>query len=102
LALPPSGLMDCYYKILKRIDCIIIVLRDNPVNILNRLVFYDIDSNPIIQNLSKSDKDYYLKAIKKDISYFGRTYMRAHLSVNIDNISIEECVSKIHCLLSNY
>ena len=102
IALPPSGLMDFYFKIFKRIDCTIIVLRDRAVNILNRLTFYDIDSNQIDKDLSESDKDYYLEEIRKDMSYFGRTYNRAHLSVNINGLSIEEGVSKIQFLLSKY
>lgn len=103
LALPPSGLMDSYFRIIKRIDCVVIVLKDKPENILERITFYDIDSNPIEKQLTEREKNYYLKEIKEDIRYFGRTHTRANLKVDISNLGIEESVSKIAQLLpENY
>lgn len=43
VALPPSGLMDSYWKILKKSDSIIVLLKDRPENILARAAFFDED-----------------------------------------------------------
>jgi len=51
VALRPNGLMDCYYRILKKLRCTIIVLQDRPENILSRIIFFDKDSNPIIKQI---------------------------------------------------
>lgn len=100
IALPPSGLMDSYYRILKNIDCIIIVLRDKAQNILKRITFYDINSNKIERKLNAKDKAYYLEEIKKDMRYFGRTYNRAHLKIDISGLGIERSVLKVVQLLN--
>jgi shikimate kinase len=52
IALPPSGLMQGYWRVMKKTDGIIIVLADTPENILERITFYDIDSRPIEKHLS--------------------------------------------------
>jgi len=44
IALPPSGLLGGYWKVVNGArDAIIVVLRDTPENILERIKFYDID-----------------------------------------------------------
>ena len=99
VALRPSGLMDFYYRILKKLRCTIIVLQDKPENILSRIVFFDKDSHPMVKQLSNDEKAYYLREIKKDIAYFGRTYKKAHLTVNISGLGIEKSAAKIiECL----
>jgi shikimate kinase len=95
IALPPSGLKDAYSKTIRKPDCVVIAITDSPENILKRIVFYDIDSNLIDKHLSDNDKKYYLKEIKKDITYFGKTYRRAHLQVDIAGLSIEDSVTKL-------
>src|SRR5712691_261690 len=44
VALPPSGLMDHYARVLKQGACVTIALYDRPENILARITFYDRDS----------------------------------------------------------
>jgi len=95
IALRPSGLMDCYYRILKKLRCTIIVLQDKPENILSRIVFFDKDSNPIIKPLADNEKARYLQEIKNDIAYFGQTYKKAHLTVDISGLGIEKSAAKI-------
>lgn len=95
VALPPSGLRDSYYKIIRKIPSITVVLRDSPENILSRITFYDIDSKPIRVRLTKSLKNRYLKQIKEDIQYFNTFYQKADLEVNIADLTIEESVQKI-------
>ena len=109
IALPPSGLMDSYYRIIKNINSIIIVLRDKAQNILKRIDFYDINSNKIERKLNAKDKAYYLEEIRQDMKYFGRTYNRAHLKIDISGLDIERSVLKVvqllnekHLLLNQY
>jgi shikimate kinase len=95
VALRPSGLMDCYYRILKKLQCTIIVLQDKPENILSRIVFFDKDSNPLVKQMPDDEKAYYLQEIKKDIAYFERTYKKAHLTVDLSGLGIEKSAAKI-------
>jgi len=93
--MPPSGLKDAYLRTIRKIDCIVVAINDTPENILKRIIFCDIDSKPFEKHLTEENKRYYLKEIKKDISYFGKSYHRAHLRVDIAGLSIEESVSRI-------
>lgn len=103
IAMPPSGLKDAYLRaIKKRTDCIVIAITDTPENILKRIVFFDIDSKPIDRTLTEEDKKYYLKEIKKDITYFGRTYRRAHLRVDIAGLSIGDSAIRLQDAISAY
>ena len=47
IALPPSGLMGGYLRVMKKTNGITAVVTDRPENILKRISFYDIDSCPI-------------------------------------------------------
>jgi len=95
VAMPPSGLMDSYWRILKKSDSMIIVLKDRPENILDRITFFDEDSKPIHKELKPKERIYYLKDIKKDMTYFGKSYSRAHCTVDIAGLGIEGSVGKI-------
>ena len=99
IALPPSGLMDSYYRIIKTIDCTVVVLRDKAKNILERITFHDIDSKLMDMTISKKDIPYYLQEIRKDMRYFGRTFTRADLSVNISGLDIGESVREVEKVL---
>ena len=83
IALSPSGLMDNYWRVVKRAKGTIVVLTDDAANILKRITFYDKDSNPIEKHVTEKEKPLYLTEIKKDITYFNRTYKRADISVHI-------------------
>ncbi|MFZ0931473.1 MAG: shikimate kinase [Syntrophobacteraceae bacterium] len=99
VAMPPSGLMDSYWKILKKSDSIIIVLKDRPENILDRITFFDDDSMPVRKELTPKERVHYLKDIKKDMTYFGKSYSRAQHTVDIAGLGIEGSVGKIiNCL----
>lgn len=101
IALPPSGLKDAYLGAVKKTEGIIVAITDTSENILKRVAFYDIDSNPIDKPLTEDDKKHYLKEIKKDIIYFGKTYRRAHLWVDIAGLSIEDGVTRIQDALQS-
>ncbi len=64
IALPPSGLMGRYLRVLKKSSGVRVVLRDEPQKILERIVFYDVDSRPIEKSLTTTEKRLYLREIK--------------------------------------
>lgn len=100
LAMPPSGLKDSYWRIIKQDDSLVTVaLKDRAKNTLKRISFYDDHSNPIEVELSKESERYYLKDISLDIEYFGRTYNRANYQYRIDGKSASEAVDDLEALL---
>lgn len=95
IALPPSGLMGGYLRAIKKSDGITVALSDKPENIVQRITFYDIDSKLIEKKLTPEEKRLYLREIKKDITYFRKTYERAHLRVDISNLDPEQAASRV-------
>jgi len=96
IALPPSGLLGGYWKVVNETrDATIIVLWDTPENILKRITFYDVDSRPVQKNLTDHEKDLYLQEIKRDITYFSRSFRRAHVFADITGCSPDEASRKI-------
>lgn len=102
MALPPSGLMGGYLQVLKKAEGIITVLTDTPENILKRITFYDIDSHPIEKQLTEKEKLLFLREIKKDISYFRKSYDRAHLRIDISGLSAAEAAEKMRQSLNSF
>jgi shikimate kinase len=100
IALPPSGLMDNYWKVIKNTtESTIVALQDTPENILTRITFYDVDSHPIQKTLSDRERRLYLREIKRDITYFRRSYQRAHITVDIAGWNPEEASLRIKHIL---
>ena len=95
IVLPPSGLMDTYWRVVKRAEGIIVVVRDELENIVKRAIFYDIDSRPIHKDLTEKEKGLYVREIRKDIAYFGRTYRRAHITVDIAGLTPDDAARKL-------
>lgn len=95
VALPPSGLMDGYWSVVKKANGTIVWLTDAPERILERLTFYDDESRPVEKTLDKQERPLYLKEIKKDISYFRRSYQRAHITVDIKGLGPREAAIKV-------
>src|ERR1700747_756408 len=55
IALPPSGLMDNYWRVVKKTaESVIVVLQDALANILKRITFYDSDSRQISKTVNGS------------------------------------------------
>lgn len=102
IALPPSGLMGRYLRVLRRAGGTTVVLMDKPENILNRITFYDIDSHPIEKRLSEREKLLYLREIKKDIAYYRKSYERADLRIDISGMSAEAAAEKVQQLLISF
>lgn len=100
VALVPSGLRDAYLRALKKlIPRVVVAIEDEPDNILARITFFDIDSKPMKTSLTKPEKRLYLKEIKKDITYFRRSYRRADLRVDIAELDAESSAEKIELAL---
>ncbi len=88
----PSGLKYSYLQVYKKHkaekDLYAIQINDSFENVLDRLTFYDKDSNPITEKLNDSKKKRYLKEIKADYNYFRDSYNRANFKIDINNISL--------------
>ena len=95
IALPPSGLMDNYWRVVRKAGGTTIVLKDDPGNILERIKFYDKDSRLIDKDLTAKEKRLHLREIKKDITYFGRTYKRANVTVDITGLDADQAAMKV-------
>ena len=63
--------------------------------ILERITFYDIDSKLIEIELTANEKRLHLREIKKDITYFRKSYERAHMQVDISGLDIEQAAGKV-------
>ena len=95
IALPPSGLMDAYWRVVKSAKAAIVVIQDKPENILKRITFYDIDSRQIQKHLTEREKRLYLREIKGDMTYYGRTYKRATATVDIAGLGPDDAARKV-------
>lgn len=95
IALSPGGLMSGHLQVVKKYGGIKVVLKDTPENILERITFYDIDSKRIYKKLTKKEKQLYLREIKKDITYFRKSYERADLQVNIAGQNIQQAAESV-------
>lgn len=88
----PSGLKFSYLQVYKRHkdkNLFSVCLNDSFENVLNRLTFYDKDSNPITERLDEPKKKRYLKEIRADYNYFRDSYKRADFQININNVRLE-------------
>ena len=78
------------------------VITDKPENILGRLRFYDIDSRPIKKELSQKEREFYLRGLKKDMTYFRKSYGRADLQVDISGFDPVQAAHAIIALVNAY
>ncbi len=102
IALPPSGLMGGYLAVIKKTPGLKVALLDKPERILDRIVFYDVDSRPMDKHLTDEERPLYLKEIKKDITYFKKSYTRADLQVSIEGLDVEQAAHHILAQLKAY
>jgi len=65
-----------------------IQINDSCENVLDRLTFYDKDSNLIIEKMDDSKKRRYLNEIKADYNFFKDSYKRADFKIDINNMSL--------------
>ena len=102
VAVAPSGLRDAYLRVLKKVKCVVVAIEDTAENILERIRFFDVDSRPIEVQLSERERLLHLREIRKDITYFRRTYRRAHLHANIEGLDADASAALIERLLASY
>lgn len=90
----PSGLKFSYLRLFKKHkvakELYSIFIKDSVENVLDRLTFYDKDSNPITEIMDESRKRRYLKKIKEDYNYFKDSYKRADFTIDINNVSLND------------
>jgi len=102
IALPPSGLMGGYLAVIKKTPGVKVALLDKPERILDRIVFYDVESRPMDKRLTNEERPRYLKEIRKDITYFKKSYTRADLQVSIEDMDVEQAAQHILAQLKAY
>jgi shikimate kinase len=101
IALPPSGLRPPYWNVITASRSTVIVVQDDPVNILARIVFYDDDSRPMERVLTPAERELYVDEIKKDMRYFSRSYSKADATVDIDSFCPREAAEKIKAIIEH-
>lgn len=101
VALPPSGLKSPYYRHIKASGGTVLWIRDFAENILQRIVFFDDDSKPIEKTLTAREKKLYLKSIREDIAYFGRTLRKADYKIDIYGLDVAQSAEKIEEFLKS-
>lgn len=95
LALPPSGLRDAYWRVVKKAGAVVIALVDRPVNIVARADFYDDDGKKLEVRLTERERRLHVEDTRKDIKYFNKSYVRAQLHVDLDGAGVEGSAEKI-------
>jgi shikimate kinase len=95
----PAGLMSAYLSVYKKHkrekDLYSIHLYDSAENIVDRLTFFDKDSNPIIEPMDDAKRMRYLYEVREDYNYFRESYKRADFQINIEHIELGDIPEKI-------
>lgn len=102
VAVAPSGLRDAYLRVQKKVDCVVVAIEDTAENILRRITFYDVDSRPLEVQLSERERRLHLAEIRKDITYFRKSYQRADLHADIAGLDAEGSAARIQELLATF
>jgi len=97
VAMPPGGMFQQYTKHYKKhTDLIIVALKDTAKNIMERLVFYDDDSQfDPTYTVTPENYDYYYNDVKEDIAYFNPKYKNAHIHISVNGRSAEEAAEEL-------
>jgi shikimate kinase len=98
----PSGLRDAYQRVVRQLGCVTVAVEDTPENILRRITFYDVDSRLIDKRLTEKEKALYRREIQKDITFFRKSYQRAHLHADIAGLDAEASANLIEGMLAPY
>jgi len=95
----PSGLKYSYWQVYKKHikdkALYSVHLHDSFDNILKRLTFYDIDSNPINIELDSSKQKFYLRSLREDYNFFKDSYKRADFKIDISGIPLKSIPKEI-------
>jgi shikimate kinase len=101
IALPARALMAPYWSTVKASRSTVVVVHDDPINILNRIIFLDDDNCLIDKKLTPNERALYLEEIKKDMKYYARSYAKAHLKVHIKGLGPVEAAKEITLALDS-
>lgn len=99
IALPPSGLMYPFGRAVRESGGCVVVLQAGPQDILERITFYDDDSILVEMSLSEREKRLHLREIKKDITYYKRTWRPAHMTVDTSGLNVRESAEAVKEIL---
>lgn len=91
----PDEYIDPLYKIIKALE-----KREGKSSEKDWLEFIDktygcMQDDPLDKKLTKKEKKLYLKEIKKDITYFNRSYTKAHITVDINGAGPDKSAQMI-------
>ena len=90
-----AGYLSVYKKHKKTKELYSVYLNDAPTNILNRLTFFDKDSNQLDVTLTEAQRERHLTGIREDVAYFEDSFRRADFKVNLRDLKVEEVVDKV-------
>lgn len=99
IALPPSGLTDPYWRHLQGRSTVTVALEEAAESILERIRFFDDDSQPLQKSLTPRERSLYLREIRRDMAYFGPSYRKAAIRVNMRGCTVTEAAAKTRDVL---
>lgn len=100
IAVTPMYYSRCFNKYLTRDGVLAIELQDTPENIFSHLIFGD-ENDHVYKDDAYRDahRSYYLREIKKDITYYKRSFAKITNKFPVNNAPPSEVVQ---CLLLQY
>jgi len=91
IAMPPGGMFGQYSRILhEHPDVVTIELQDDPINILNRIAFFDEETKPIEVQLDENSRAYYLRDIQRDVQYYKVPYQKVQMRFHLHGMNASE------------
>lgn len=104
ISMPPGGMFRQYLDILKmNPDVVTVALKDSAENVMGRLVFTDIDSKIIEEEVVNDENyQYYLNDVKEDIKYYRATHNKAKIKCRINGMNAKEASEYLAELLEDY
>jgi shikimate kinase len=96
IALNPPGLMDPVWEVIKKVeDKLIVLLLDEPENIVERVVYYDDDNKLIAIKPSAYMKKVLKKQVEDTLKFLKPSFKRADVIVDIAGCNIEQAWKKV-------
>jgi shikimate kinase len=96
VSMPPGGMFGQYSEILhKHPDIVTIELQDDPINILNRIVFFDEETKPIAVELDDKSRAYYLRDIQRDILYYKVPNQKVQMHFHLHGMSVSDAADAL-------
>lgn len=96
VALPPDGLMN---PLVRHLNGLKVLLVDTPENILKRMTWFDMNSQPIPNPITKHTENIYLQKMKSDLKSLSHSFKRADITVDITDLDITKSTLKVYEIL---